>query len=266
MKGPMKGANVGHAKQRITTGRYIGLTEPSIIAAEPPNPIVNELVIMPDIEKRLEGFVRMSHGIIIFPGGPGTAEELLYILGILLHPNNAQQKLPIILTGPSESKAYFEEIDAFIGATLGPKAQSLYQIIVDDPAAVAQSLRQGLDEVMDYRCITGDGFHFNWSLHIEDEFQMPFEPSHENMAALEIDENLPTQTQAANLRKVFSGIVAGNVKAEGVKAIREQGPFHISGQKEIMHRIDKLLKSFVEQQRMKLPGSAYTPCYKIVGE
>jgi len=266
MKGPMKGANVGHAKQRITTGRYIGLTEPSIIAAEPPNPIVNELVIMPDIEKRLEGFVRISHGIIIFPGGPGTAEELLYILGILLHPNNAQQKLPIILTGPSESKAYFEEIDAFIGATLGPKAQSLYQIIVDDPAAVAQSLRQGLDEVMDYRCITGDGFHFNWSLHIEDEFQMPFEPSHENMAALEIDENLPTQTLAANLRKVFSGIVAGNVKAEGVKAIREQGPFHISGQKEIMHRIDKLLKSFVEQQRMKLPGSAYTPCYKIVGE
>lgn len=266
MKGPMKGANVGHAKQRITTGRYIGLTEPSIIAAEPPNPIVNELVIMPDIEKRLEGFVRMSHGIIIFPGGPGTAEELLYILGILLHPNNAQQKLPIILTGPSESKAYFEEIDAFIGATLGPKAQSLYQIIVDDPEAVAQSLRQGLDEVMDYRSITGDGFHFNWSLHIEDEFQMPFEPSHENMAALEIDENLPTQTLAANLRKVFSGIVAGNVKAEGVKAIREQGPFHISGQKEIMHRIDKLLKSFVEQQRMKLPGSAYTPCYKIVGE
>lgn len=266
MKGPMKGANVGHAKQRITTGRYIGLTEPSIIAAEPPNPIVNELVIMPDIEKRLEGFVRMSHGIIIFPGGPGTAEELLYILGILLHPKNAQQKLPIILTGPLESKVYFEEIDAFIGATLGPKAQSLYQIIVDDPEAVAQSLRQGLDEVMDYRCITGDGFHFNWSLHIEDEFQMPFEPSHENMAALEIDENLPTQTLAANLRKVFSGIVAGNVKAEGVKAIREQGPFHISGQKEIMHRIDKLLKSFVEQQRMKLPGSAYTPCYRIVGE
>ena len=152
MKGPMKGANVGHAKQRITTGRYIGLTEPSIIAAEPPNPIVNELVIMPDIEKRLEGFVRMSHGIIIFPGGPGTAEELLYILGILLHPNNAQQKLPIILTGPSESKAYFEEIDAFIGATLGPKAQSLYQIIVDDPAAVAQSLRQGLAEVFMALC------------------------------------------------------------------------------------------------------------------
>ena len=69
MKGPMKGATISHAKQRNNFGRYIGLTEPSIIAAEPPNPIVNELVIMPDIEKRLEAFVRISHGIIIFPGG-----------------------------------------------------------------------------------------------------------------------------------------------------------------------------------------------------
>ena len=266
MKGPMKGANIGHAKQRLNSGRYIGLTEPSIIAAEPPNPIVNELVIMPDIEKRLEGFVRLSHGIIIFPGGAGTAEELLYILGILLHPQNAAQRLPIILTGPAESKAYFEEIDAFIGATLGQEAQSLYQIVVDDPKAVAQSLNKGLEEVMQYRSKTGDGFHFNWSLHIDDEFQYPFEPTHKNMSDLVIDHSLPSQALAANLRRVFSGIVAGNVKAEGIKAIREHGPFNISGQKEIMLRVDKLLQSFVEQSRMKLPGTVYTPCYKIVGE
>ncbi|MDH5484364.1 MAG: pyrimidine/purine nucleosidase domain-containing protein, partial [Gammaproteobacteria bacterium] len=52
MKGPMKGATIGHNKQRIYNGRYIGMTEPGIIAAESPNPIVNDLVIMPDIEKR----------------------------------------------------------------------------------------------------------------------------------------------------------------------------------------------------------------------
>ena len=38
MKGPMKGATIGHAKQRIEGGRYIGITEPGIIAAEPPTP------------------------------------------------------------------------------------------------------------------------------------------------------------------------------------------------------------------------------------
>ena len=264
MKGPMKGATIGHAKQRIKEGRYVGLTEPSIIAAEPPNPIVNELVIMPDIEKRLEAFVRMSHGIIIFPGGAGTAEELLYILGIMLNEKNAEQKLPIILTGPESAIEYFNEIDAFIGATLGKKAQSLYQIVVDDAVKVAQLMKVDLDKVLAHRKKTGDAFHFNWSLMIADDFQHPFEPTHENMANLNISHDLPTAELAANLRRAFSGLVAGNVKSGGIKAIREFGPFEISGDKRIMALMDKLLASFVEQQRMKLPGSLYIPCYKVV--
>ena len=37
MKGPMKGATIGHSKQRIERGRYVGITEPGIVAAESPN-------------------------------------------------------------------------------------------------------------------------------------------------------------------------------------------------------------------------------------
>ncbi|MBL0710877.1 MAG: LOG family protein [Colwellia sp.] len=264
MKGPMKGATIGHAKQRNKTGRYIGLTEPSIIAAEPPNAIVNELVIMPDIEKRLEAFVRMSHGLIIFPGGAGTAEELLYILGILLNDKNKEQVLPIILTGPSSASDYFTEIDAFVGATLGTEAQQLYKIIIDDPQQVAKEMNKGLVQVLANRKKTGDAFHFNWSLEISDDFQKPFKPNHENMSALSISHKLPTAELAANLRRVFSGIVAGNVKSEGIKAIRKHGPFKISGDKKIMALMDKLLASFVSQQRMKLPGSEYIPCYQVI--
>ena len=266
MKGPMKGATIGHAKQRHTNGRYIGLTEPSIIAAEPPNPIVNELVIMPDIEKRLEAFVRMSHGIIVFPGGAGTAEELLYILGIMLHPQNQAQKLPIVLTGSTKNAAYFEKIDQFIGATLGEKAQQLYTIIIDDPEKVAKHMKENLANVLSYREKTGDALHFNWSLIIEDKFQQPFIPTHENMARNEISYTLAPEALAANLRRVFSGIVAGNVKAEGIKEIRQHGPFKVQGDSRIMSLIDELLTAFVEQQRMKLPGSKYIPCYQVIRE
>src|SRR5258708_30369964 len=101
MKGPMKGVAIGHSKQRITDGRYLGITEPGIIAAEPPNPIVSQLVIMPDIEKRLEAFVRLGHGIVIFPGGAGTAEEILYLLGILLDPANQTLPFPLVFTAPA---------------------------------------------------------------------------------------------------------------------------------------------------------------------
>jgi hypothetical protein len=40
--GAMKGATIAHAKQRVSSGRHIGFTEPGIIAAESPNPIVND--------------------------------------------------------------------------------------------------------------------------------------------------------------------------------------------------------------------------------
>ncbi len=111
---PMKAA-VGHA-QRYKDSRFIGMTEPSIIAAEPPNPLVNELIIMPDIEKRLR-LRTYRPRIIIFPGGVGTAEELLYLLGILMHPDNKAQVLPLILTGPKESADYFRVLDEFITHT-----------------------------------------------------------------------------------------------------------------------------------------------------
>lgn len=264
MKGPMKGATIGHAKQRYAQGRYLGISEPSIIAAEPPNAIVNELVIMPDIEKRLEAFVRISHAIVIFPGGVGTAEEFLYLLGIMLHPDNAKQELPIILTGPAHCRAYFDSLDQFIGNTLGKEAQSLYTIIVDDPEKVAKVVKSAQNNVRTYRKSTGDSYHFNWSLKIEPEFQVPFIPTHESMNALNLHLDQPKASLAAALRRAFSGIVAGNVKAEGVAQIREHGPFSINGDAHLMSLMDELLESFVAQQRMKLPGSDYKPCYKVI--
>ncbi|MFC3033791.1 nucleotide 5'-monophosphate nucleosidase PpnN [Pseudoalteromonas fenneropenaei] len=263
MKGPMKGATIGHAKQRITNNRYLGLTEPSIIAAEPPNPIVNELVILPDIEKRLEAFVRTAHAIIIFPGGAGTAEELLYLLGILLHPENAKQVLPVILTGPKESRAYFDELAAFVEKILGKEALDKFEIIVDDPKRVAQTLKQAMPKVREYRKQQGDAYYFNWTLHVDHDFQMPFAPTHENMAGLDLHLNQPKQALAANLRRAFSGIVAGNVKDEGITAIKQFGAYQLSGDSDLMQEMDKLLQAFVAQGRMKLPGSTYIPCYKI---
>ena len=264
MKGPMKGAAIGHAKQRIKDGIYLGLSEPGIIAAEAPNPIVNNLVIMPDIEKRLEAFVRVGHGIIVFPGGAGTAEEILYLLGILLHPNNQDLPFPLIFTGPESSRDYFAQIDAFIKATLGEQVASRYQIIINDSAEVARVVKKGVKKVRKFRLKTDDAFYFNWRLHIEPEFQLPFVPSHENMAALEIKEQMQPHLLAVNLRRAFSGIVAGNVKDYGIRAVEKFGHYQINGDKYIMELLDQLLNSFVQQHRMKLPGVEYVPCYKVI--
>lgn len=262
MKGPMKGATIAHSKQRHNQGRYIGITEPGIIASEAPNAIVNELIIMPDIEKRLEAFVRLGHGIIVFPGGVGTCEEILYILGILMHPDNKNISLPLILTGPKEAADYFHALDEFIKATLGVQASALYQIIIDDPAAVAESMQAGLTEVQKSRRAQEDAYHYNWLLKIEDSFQTPFEPTHVNMSSLNLHIDQPKEQLAANLRRAFSGIVAGNVKANFVKKIAEDGLYKLHGDAEIMIKLDALLNSFIKQNRMKISGQ-YSPCYSI---
>jgi predicted Rossmann-fold nucleotide-binding protein len=264
MKGPMKGATIGHAKQRLTGGRYLGISEPGIIAAESPNPIVNDLVIMPDIEKRLEAFVRTGHGIVVFPGGAGTAEEILYILGILLHPENAEMPFPLVFTGPETSREYFAQIDEFIGLTLGEQAQRRYKIIIDDPEAVAKEMQNGIRQVREFRKSRSDAYYYNWLLRIDDEFQKPFKPTHENMRNLKLHKNQETHLLAANLRRAFSGVVAGNVKDEGIRAIEAHGHFEIHGDPSIMGPMDALLASFVAQSRMKLPGKTYTPCYRVI--
>ena len=260
----MKGATIGHAKQRNPDGRYLGISEPGIIAAEPPNPIINELIIMPDIEKRLEAFVRMAHSIVVFPGGVGTAEEILYLIGLLLHPENKNLPFPIVFTGPADSAAYFDRIDQFVRSALGEEAQSLYKIIIDDPQAVASEVRNGVRRVRKFRKARDDAYYFNWLLHIERDFQQPFNPSRKSMAALDLNRDQEPYLLAANLRRAFSGIVAGNVKEEGIRAVQEEGLFELNGDPELMGAMDELLESFVDQGRMKLPGGVYTPCYRIV--
>jgi hypothetical protein len=83
------------------------------------------------------------------------------------------------------------------------------------------------------------------------------------MAALNLAADLPVHTLAANLRRAFSGIVSGNVKESGIRAIEKFGPYELHGDKTIMSLLDALLTSFAQQKRMKLQGE-YKPCYRLV--
>ncbi|MCV5977571.1 DUF3412 domain-containing protein, partial [Escherichia coli] len=88
---------------------------------------------------------------------------------------------PIVLTGPKESEEYFRSIDAFIRDTLGEEGQKHYQIVIDDPAEVARIMKRSMEDVRLHRKEKGDAYSFNWSLKIEPDFQLPFDPTHTSM-------------------------------------------------------------------------------------
>lgn len=263
MLGPMKGAVLGHGKQRHLNPRYIGLTEPGIISSEPPNAIVNELTILPDIEKRLEAFVRLGHGIVIFPGGAGTLEEILYLLSILLHPKNQGIPFPIALTAPEEYKNYFNSVLQFVKQVLGDSAITQFKIFINQAEKVAEYMKSSFKEISEYRKSISEAYYYNWNLHIPYEAQQPFDPTHENMQQLNLHKDQPPYLLASQLRKAFSGIVAGNVKADYIQQITEKGPFQIHGDSDIIEQMDKLLTDIIKQKRMKLGDTNYTPCYNL---
>lgn len=264
MKGPMKGATIGHAKQLNKSSRFVGISEPGIIAAESPNPLVNELVILPDIEKRLEAFIRLAHGVIVFPGGAGTAEELFYLLGVKMHPVNEGLPLPLILAAPASAAGYFERIDAFLRNTLGEDVARHYDIICGDSAAVARTLKRKIKKVREYRMDQQESFSYHWGLAIPEDLQQPFHPTHEHMASLQLHRRQPVHKLVSELRRAFSGIVAGNIKDFGVRAVEQQGPYQLRGDPDIVASLGELLTAFIAQGRMKLDSSNYTPCYELV--
>lgn len=77
-------------------------------------------------------------------------------------------------------------LDEFITHTLGEAARRHYRIIIDDAAEVARLMKKAMPQVKENRRDTGDAYSFNWSMRIAPDLQVPFEPSHENMANLKL--------------------------------------------------------------------------------
>ncbi|HEA62520.1 pyrimidine/purine nucleotide monophosphate nucleosidase domain-containing protein, partial [Pseudohongiella sp.] len=121
----------------------------------------------------------------------------------------------------------------------------------------------GIDKVARNRRKSRDAYYYNWLLNIPQGMKDPFEVSHESMAALKLTRDLPVETLAVNLRRAFSGIVAGNVKDKGVRLVRQHGPFELRGERVIMDAMDSLLRDFVADGRMKILREQYNPCYTV---
>jgi hypothetical protein len=181
-----------------------------------------------------------------------------------MHPENLDLPFPIVLTGPSSAQSYFAVLDEFIRQTLGEEATRRYRIVLGDAPEVARIVTRGIRQVTEHRLKHDEAFHYHWRLYVDPAWQQHFEVTHESMAALNLSPDQPTHEFALNLRRLFSGIVTGNVKPEGVAMVEEKGPFEIRASKELLAPLDHLLSTFVAQKRMVLPHREYQPCYRLV--
>jgi hypothetical protein len=104
-------------------------------------------------------------------------------------------------------------------------------------------MKKGIKAVRRERVEHSESFSYAWNLHIPEELQQPFLPTHENMAALSLHRDQPRHVLIAELRRAFSGIVAGNVKDFGVRAIEENGPYQLHGEGDVIRGLAELLEA-----------------------
>lgn len=260
MRGTLRGNQKGFHQQLIDNSRQMGFSAPEIIAVEPPNVWVTDLAILHDIEMRLEAFARKMHAIVFLPGGIGTLEELLIQLGTRLDARNSDQSWPIVVT--AHSPEFPQDIQEFIAATLGEEAAKTFHTIVNSPRGVAEFVDEQRPEIDLARDVNDEAHEWNRSLVIPQEFQKPFIPTHENMAALELTTSQPVGTLAAQLRMLCKGLVHGSITVEGMRQIEEHGKFQIHGDRNILEALDRLLQKFIAQKRIK--ADFKEPCYEFV--
>ncbi len=84
------------------------------------------------------------------------------------------------------------------------------------------------------------------------------------MAQLDLRADQPNHMLAANLRRAFSGIVAGHVKPHALNAIEIDRQFKIHGYPMIMILMNELRQSFIQQHRMTIVQENFKPCYEII--
>ena len=187
----------------------------------------------------------------------------MYLLGILMHPDN-DEAIPLIFAGPETCTEYFQELVRFLTDCLGDDVENYFQVFLGSPHEVGKSIRAAVEEVHDRRSTSNQAFYFNWELNIPPGLQEPFIPTHEKMASLNLDPSAPRHELASSLRCAFSGIVAGNVKEFGRAQVRTHGPYKLTGNKNFMNSIDRLLRALVREGRMKVNEGEYQPCYQLI--
>ena len=185
-------------------------------------------------------------------------------MAFCLQQDNTEQPFPLIFTGPAGSEAYFETVDRFIRNTLGERAASCYEIVVDDAYEVAERMRVGLEAVTFISKGDRRGVPFQLAAAYPVVAAADFRADHTpNMRGLNLSRRQEDHELAAQLRCALSGIVAGNVKEPGIRAIEQHGPFELHGEPEVIEALDELLESFVSQRRMKINHDDYQPCFRL---
>lgn len=254
MKAPLSGARAGFQAISFHGADYLSFTQPHIIENEPPNPHVNKIVMLRNMEQRLEAFVRANLGIVIGPGGIGTLEELLYAVAVLLDPKNEGHESAILLTGPDEEygrmiltflqnildKESFDTVKKKIMVSYGPGTEH---------RSASMLHTQITQRTLPFRNENGISTSWDYKLHIAPDLQLFIEPSHDAASTLTLNQDVGADKLISEIRRFLTYVTWGAVSETGNKAIDEYGPLTFHADTKTKDALNVLLAEFQAAKR-----------------
>lgn len=255
MKAPFEGALRGYIMQNLRDRRFIGFTEQGILAGEAPNNLLSDLLVFPNIEMRMEAFIRASHRGRVHPGGTGTMEEAMTFLGMKIHPKNDGLLYPFDLIESPEGN-YMRTLQNFFRECFGNALDGLMEFHIETPAEYHQHVLKTNKDLQIDRL-------WNHELHIPPEIQTPFEVTFDSMEALDLTRDQEPFLLIVNLRRFFSGMVYLIVKnPQMVESWSGDRP-KIRGDKKIIEAVDRLVRWFNREKRLKIKHEFKDLPYRI---
>lgn len=245
MEGPFKGLIQSYAACSVPFQRRVGLTELGILSKEAPNGALSDLVTFPNIEERMEAFIRSAQFGIALRGGAGTMEEILVFAGLMNHAENREQPYPFYLFEPSDGQDYFAKIKAFLGATTGSEVSDLFTWQAGTPQECVRRIT--LSPEFKAQCAPG---HWNDSLVFPGDFLRPFEARRDDFEGLVLSRDREVPDLLCDLRRLFSGLVTVTVKAPSLlEEYRQERP-RVRVEPAIQAQMEELLQMMQRAKRI----------------
>lgn len=273
MRAPHSGAVKVATERGENDTTSCGMSCGKIIAAEPPNGLIQKLAVFEQMERRLEGFTRSGQLTTLFPGGTGTFEEMLYVLAVLMEARNKDLHYTFLLAGSEQNREYYDIVLKTLEQALGKEAVDAAglrdRICIGTPEEVGQRIIEEAEKAQKARqkemlAKPNDPnvrMDFHGDIHIPSGLRVPFKVTREAVKNLKLDrEQSPTDT-IVNLRRFVYTVTCACVSGEK-EEVRKNGPYDVQGDPEFLKAVDLLMEYFVRTKRMN--GGTYEKPYKVV--
>ena len=137
-----------------------------------------------------------------------------------------------------------------------------YEIICGDGCG-GEKPENGIKKVREYRMAQQESFSYNWGWPYRTTRSSPSNPTLRQYGGTEAPSAAAGARVGGGTTPRLFGIVAGNIKEVGIRAVEEHGPTNCRRHGRGIASAACSPRSS-SRGRMKLDSSNYTPCFKLV--